>query len=298
MDSVTEQEQTATPVEESAPDRTEARLFRFSEYVHVGEGSAECEHGEDGKCRDEDHFHAWVRLPNKFQITQIREKAQAARSRVIRQSKDEKTDRWEIINNQVAEARLAGSDGMIAELVGRQEWRVMNKAMRELVNDDNAEDTGEDEAKAVSKWATIEEDQRRFRHLSVLPEEDRDADEFGELTRHLAAYTAALDARYEELTAPEREALEARSDDELAEMVRDIAATEQADGVYMREFTRYQLVVCTLKPNGTKHPQDRVYGDVNQLSAESPEVVAVLESTFGDLEGELSNRVSLRAEGN
>lgn len=301
MDTATaapEQEQAPTPVEDSPPDRTEARLFRFSDYVHVGEGSADCEHGTDGKCRDEDHFHAWVRLPNKFQIVQIKERAQAARSRVIRQSKDPETDRWEIINNQVMEARMTGSEGMTAELLQRKEWRYMNQAMRELINDDNAEDSGESEDAPVSQWATVEEDQRRYRHLSELPEDERDADEFGELTRHLAAWNEALDVRYQELITPEREALEARSEDELGDMVRDIAATEQADSIYMREFTRQEMVVCTLRPNGTKHPKDRTFGDVEQLSSESPEVVAGLEAIFNELENELSNRVSLRAEGN
>lgn len=295
MDTVIVAPETPTPVEEQAPpERTEARIFRFSDYVHVGEGSAECEHREDGKCKDPDHFHAWIRLPNKFQIVQIREKAQAARARVLRQAKDELTDRWEIVENQVAEAMSAGKEGVIAELLGREEWKLYRRAMAELVNDDDGEGEGED---PVSPWANIEGEQERFRFLSAQPEEDRDADEFGELSRHLAKWNEVLDARLEELRAPEREALEAREPDELEEMVRENAVKEQAEGIFMRTYARWQTVVCTLKPKDGR-PQDRVYGSPQQLEAESPEVIAGLEVAFNELENELNNTMALRAEGN
>lgn len=286
--------ETSTPVEGSPPERNEARIFRFSDFVHVGEGSAECEHGEDGKCSNQDHFHAWIRLPNKFQIVQIREKGQAARARVIRQSKDVETDRWEIIENQVAEAMLGGRDGVIAEILGRSDWKVYRQAMAELVNDDDAEGEGENPR---SPWADIEEDQDRFRHLSALPEDERDADEFGELSRHIAKWNETVDERLEDLRAPERDALEGRTDEELEAMVRDNALTEQADAIFMRTYTRWQMVVCTLKPNGGR-PVDRVFGSPQHLEAEAPEVIGGLEIAFNALESELNNRLNLRAEGN
>jgi hypothetical protein len=292
---VTPEQETAAPVEEPAPpERTEARIFRFSDFVHVGEGSAECEHREDGRCKDADHFHAWVRLPNKFQIVQIREKGQAARARVLRQAKDPETDRWEIIENMVAEAMSGGRDGVIAEILGHSDWKVFRQAMAELVNDDEIEGDGEEPR---SPWADIEADQERFRFLSALPEEDRDADEYGELSRHLAQWNETLDARQEELRRPEREQLEERTDAELEASVRERATTEQADAIFMRTYTRWQMVVCTLKPNGGR-PSDRVFGSPQQLEAEAPEVIGGLEISFNALENELNNRLSARAEGN
>lgn len=291
---VAPENENATPVEDSPPERTEARIFRFSDFVHVGEGSAECEHAEDGKCSNPGHFHAWVRMPNKFQIVQIREKGQAARARVIRQSKDSETDRWEIIENQVAEAMLGGREGVIAEIMGRSDWKLYRQAMTELVNDDEIEGEGEDPR---SPWADIEEDQERFRHLSTLPEEERDADEFGELSRHLTNWNETLDERLEQLQVPEKEALEGRTDEELEQMVRDQAVTEQADAIFSRVYTRWQMVVCTLKPNGGR-PVDRVFGSPQHLEAEAPEVIAGLEVSFNALENELNERLHLRAEGN
>jgi nucleotide-binding universal stress UspA family protein len=291
---ITPDQETATPVEESVPERTEVRIFRFSDFVHVGEGSAECPHGEDGRCKDPEHFHAWIRLPNKFQIVQIREKGQAARARVLRQARDKETDRWEIIENQVAESMSAGRDGVIAEILGHNEWKVYRQAMAELVNDDDGEGEGEEPR---SPWADIEADQERFRVLSSQPEEERNADEYGELSRHLAKWNETLDARLEELRAPEQEALEDRTDEELAEMVRERAITEQADSIFMRTYARWQMVVCTLKPNGGR-PVDRIFGSPQQLEADAPEVIGGLEVAFNALENELNNRLTLRAEGN
>lgn len=293
-DVITENADTETPVESSPPERTEARIFRFSDFVHIGEGSADCPHGEDGKCREADHFHAWIRLPNKFQMVQIREKGQAARARVLRQAKDVETDRWEIVENQVAEGWAAGREGAIDELLARNDWRLYQQAMKELVNDDEVEGDGENPR---SPWADIEEDQDRFRFLTAQPEEERDADDYLELSKHLAEWNEALDARLEELRAPERDSLEGRTDDELMQMIRDHAVTEQADSIYMRVFTRWQMVVCTLKPNGAR-PQDRVYGSPQALEADSPEVVAGLEVAFNALESEMNERLKLRAEGN
>lgn len=293
-DTITTENEPATPVEESVPERTEARIFRYSDWVNVGEGSADCPHAQDGKCREKTHFHAWVRLPNKFQIVQIREKAQAARARVLRQAKDPETDRWEIIENQVEEAFAAGKDGVVAELLGLNEWKRMRQGMAELVNDDQAEGDGEGE-EVRSPWADIEADQERFRHLSSLPEEDRDEDEYGELSRHLTAWNEALDERLEELRAPERESLEERSEEELRAMVRENAVTDQANGIFMRTFARWQMAVCTMKVDSHT---EKLFPSPQRMEAESPEVIAALELAFNDLESEFNNRLALRAEGN
>lgn len=288
MNSVTPDapEQTTPPQEESAPDRTEARIFRFSEFVHVGEGSAECEHGEDGGCSDPKHFHVWLRLPNKFQVVQMQEKAQAARARVLRQAKDPESDRFAIIENQIAEAVDQGPQSMIAELLGRDEFKLQHRAMRELVEEED------------SPWATVEEDQVRFNHLRELPEEERDEDEYQELVRHLGKWNEAIDAKYEELVAPERDALEGRTTEELADLLRDIAIREQADQIFMRVFTKWQMVVCTLKPRAKGNPVERVFDNASELEATAPEIIAALEVVFKDLELELNERQQLRAEGN
>lgn len=283
---VDEAPETATPTEEVEPDRTEARLFRFSEHLHVGEGSKECENGENGKCENPEHFHAYLRLPNKFQAVQIKEKAQAARARVLRQARDPQSDRYAIIENQIEEVRSQGRDAMISELLGREEYRWHNQAMRELVDEED------------SDFATVEEDQKRWRHLTDLGAEERDEDEYQELTRHLERWNDAVDARYEELVQPEKDALEGQGDDELAEQIRGIAINEQADGIFMRTFTKWQMVVCVLKPHDKGKPNERVFDNPTELEGTAPEIIAALEECFKDLELELAERTQLRAEGN
>lgn len=290
--SVTEQDQVPespieAPPEEEMADRTSGKLFRFSEFVHVGPGADECEHRLDGKCADAEHFHAWCRLPNKFQIATIREKAQAARARVIRQAKDPETDRFEILENQMAELRDQGHQAMVDELLGRNAFKMQHRAMRELAEEED------------SPFATIEEDQKRWQYLTELEEADRPADEYGELLRHLEQWNDAVEVKYEELIQPERDSLTDRDEDELMEMVRDIAIREQADGIFMRVFSKYQWAICTLKPRGEgKVPTEKVYGSLAELENAAPEVVAELEACFGDLETELNERQALRAEGN
>lgn len=270
---------------------TAIRLNSFSEWVHIGPGSETCEHRLDGKCQDDSHFHAWCALPNKFQVTDIREKAQAARARVIRQAKDPATDRYEILENQLSEISGQGEAMMIEELLSRNMYKVQHQAMKELAE---PEDPEED-----APFATIEDDQKRWRELEAMEESERDADEYGELTRHLEDWNEAIDAKVEELTQPERSSLEGRTEEELLGMIREIAVREQADGVFMRTFAKYQWLLCTLKPRGEgKRPIERIFNDVNALTAAPPEVVAALEVTFNELEAELAGREQLRAEGN
>lgn len=278
-----------THIEEAAPpDKSADKIFRYSDWVHIGPGAEECERRETG-CKDADHFHAWVRLPNKFQVTAIREKAQAARARVLRQARDEETDRFAIIENQLAEARAQGPEGMIEELTARNSFKWTQRAMQELAEDD---DEGEE-----SKFANVEEDQQRWMELKDTPEESRDEDEYQELTRHLEAWNDAVEARFAELKAPEQESLEGRTDDELVELLREQVIGEQANQIFMRVFSKWEWAICTLAPNA-KGQMERVFPSLASLEGAAPEVIATLEGTFNALEQELNERSALRAEGN
>lgn len=280
--------QTDPPEEAAPPDKSAAKIFRFSDWVHIGPGAEECEAREKG-CKDDQHFHGWVRLPNKFQITAIREKAQAARARVLRQARDEETDRWAIIENQLAEARLGGHEGMIEELTARNSFKWTQRAMGELAEDD---EEGEE-----SKFAHIEEDQQRWMELKDAAPEQRDEDEYQELTRHLEAWNDAVEERFAELKAPEQESLEGRTTEELIELLREQVIGEQANQIFMRVFNKWEWAICTLAPN-SKGSMERVFPNLAALESAAPEVIEALESTFNSLEQELNERSALRAEGN
>jgi hypothetical protein len=66
---------------EAEAEKSHERLFKWSQWVHVGAWAQECEKRLTGDCTDEEHFHAWIRLPNPFQIRDITAKARAARAR-------------------------------------------------------------------------------------------------------------------------------------------------------------------------------------------------------------------------
>src|SRR6059058_472198 len=85
--------------------RSTSELFRWSDYVHVGTDADTCEHAEDGMCADPQHFHAWVCLPNTFQIRDIADKARAAKARKVRALRDPESDSYAVLEEDLAELR-------------------------------------------------------------------------------------------------------------------------------------------------------------------------------------------------
>jgi hypothetical protein len=279
-----------TPEETPPTDQSAAKIFRYSDWVHIGPDAEECAHAQDGKCSNADHFHAWIRLPNKFQITAIREKAQAARARVMRQAKEEDSDRRAIIDNQLAEAQSAGREVMIEELTAKNTFKWTQRAMSELAEDS---DDGEEE----SEFAHVEEDQQRWVELNATPAEDRDEAEYKELTAHMEKWNDAVDAKFAELAEPEKEALEGRTDEELIELLREQVVAEQSNQIFMRVYNAWEYVVCTMTPN-SKGGWEQVFPSLSAMEAAAPEIVGTLEGAYNALEQELNERSALRAEGN
>src|ERR1700726_392288 len=78
-----------------------AKMFRYSSYLHVGPGAEECGHREDGECTDPTHFHAWCRLPNKFQHRDLYTKAQAAKARRLRLLNQPDSDASEVLESEL-----------------------------------------------------------------------------------------------------------------------------------------------------------------------------------------------------
>jgi hypothetical protein len=94
----------ATEQDQQPKDATRSpnQLFRYSAWVHVGDGAQDCATAEIG-CTDPGHFHAWCRLPNQLQHEDIRERALAAKARRIRQMRDPEADAHEILELDMAE---------------------------------------------------------------------------------------------------------------------------------------------------------------------------------------------------
>lgn len=280
----------ATEEPGTPPDNSQGKIFKYSQWVHVGHCAEGCSHGEDGKCDVAGHFHAWCRLPNKFQVTDIREKAQAARARVLRQATDPDSDRSAIIDNQLAEVRAQGEEAMVEELLARNTFKWTQRAMSEVAE-------GEEGSEEESEFAHVEEDQRRFAEMSAQDPEERDASEYKELIDHLEKWNDEVEKTFAELQRPEKESLEARDLDELEKMLREQVVAEQANQVFMRVFSKWQYATCTQRPNSKGHMQS-VFENVGQLEAEAPEVIEALETAYKELESTMADRSSVRAEGN
>lgn len=277
------------PQAETSPAEKQGltEMWAFSRYVHVGPGAEDCEEGMDGSCANPLHFHAWCRLPNPFQNASIREKALAAKARKERQLYDPETDAYAILENEmdrlrrVGEAGERGKQALIEDLLSQTLWKDSLTAMRELGEED--------------EWKTIGEDRERFQVLNSMPASDRPADEYGELERHLSAYEEALNARREEEQKPQREALEAKSVEELIVQVRDSRVESEANEDFMRVFSLWEWYTGTMKCRDPERgfPTERVFGDVNHLQNAAPEVIEALEAAFTELETAMGSKNAL-----
>jgi hypothetical protein len=283
--------QNGTPPEEPQGETSPAEvqsaedLFRYSEYVHVGPGAADCEDGENGSCGNPLHFHGWCRLPNRFQDASIREKAMAAKARKARQLRDPNADAHEILEGDMdALARIgnrdeAGKEMLIEEILGQSYWKDQIAAIRE-VND-------------REEYATIQEDQERYRHLLTLSDAERNADEFGELERHITGYQEAIKEERERLQTPRKEGLLDREVSDLIAEIREMRIDAEANEDFMRVFSLWEWYIGTLKPVAEGSPHERVFASVEQLQGAAPEVIDELEQVFGRLESALGTKSAL-----
>lgn len=279
------------PAEESPGEaRTPEQVTRWNQFLHIGEGAEECPDGENGRCKNSAHFHAFCRLPNPLQIKEIRDKANAAKARCIRQLRDPESDRHLILDTDMVTLReVAEKDALVAEVLGRTRFQENFAATREVASREEFE--------------TIEEDQRRFEALDKADPEQRDEDEYNELVRHLQSWTDAVKAELEERQRPERESLEALSQDELVEQIREERIKAEAQEAWMEAYSLWEWYLGTLQPRDPDKgiPIERVYGSIEQMKVAPREHVEAIERAFQWLEGgDLSPRsqTTVSAEGN
>lgn len=253
--------------------RTTDELFQWSTYVHVGAGAPECPGGENGECRDPEHFHAWLRLPNAWQVRDIQEKAEAARARRRRALKDPESD-----------ARVTLEDHLDAWSENDEAWeallvRVANRAVLRIQDDIRRELLDSEEYKHY--FADLEELQR----LNTVAEGDRDAEEYTRLSEHVEKFVELFNER--SLAEHEKEMfrLRALSRDEVLKMERNERINELADERFLNTFYQWAYYVCVLKPAPKpKFPATRVFESFDALKAAPPEVTDALRDAYRKLE--------------
>lgn len=281
--------ETAAPVAEAEQGRHQ--IFRYSTYVHVGPGAEECEQRENGKCRSEDHFHAWIRLPNPMQVRDIAEKAGAARARRTKMLKDPASDAYVILESELDMLREESArESLIGEIVDRELPSDYDVALRVVMDEDEpgwVEPEDEPDATPPKRFAHIDQDQEEYRRQTLLSEDERDED-YPQLQKNVTEWSEAIQAELTKLQEPRRERLREMAVDELVEIVRNDRISESGTDAYLHTYNIWQWFVCTYRPRDKGVPNERVYKDIAQFKNEAPsEVIERLKDEFGALEVQL-----------
>lgn len=261
------------PLEESQAVLPVAKLFRYSDYIDVGEDAEDCEQGHTGRCTDERHFHAWVRVPNQFQHEAITLKARAARARVQRALRDPEADINQILEADILDLQERSEpEDIIKALLDVDLLQDRLGAMRELEGDEEG------------PFAHRTEDIERRRELDQLPEDDDTTAEKEQLDRESERYVAAVEEQIELIRRPKHDALAQLDMNALMERWRDERIKADGNNAFQSAYQRYAWFSCTLKPCASGHPQDRVFKELKDLDMAASEVLTALGSTFRSLE--------------
>lgn len=269
--------------------RNSSQMFEFSRFIHVGPGAVECEDGENGGCQNPAHFHAWIRLPNQFQVVSLKEKADAAAARKLRVLRDEDSDSRAILDGELYELERQNDHAALVEAVVSADFLKDHMAAMNIVRTD--EERG---------FTTIEDDRERLRALEQVPPEDRNEEEFEELKKHVGAYVDAVNSEREDLQRPLKESLEAKALDELIELVRENRIQGIANEASEEAYAVWQWYICTLKPKDPSKPgfpSERVYGSIDHLKAAAPEIILALREGFQEIEAAAGRSLQAVAHG-
>lgn len=285
--------ETTTPAAPTAEaERPADRLFKWSTWVNVGEGADECDERYSGKCSKPEHFHAWCRLPNGFQVRDITEKASAAAALRRRAMRREDSDARIVMEDELDELRESaltdeGKAILVDEIVDEDFQEDFTRATREVDDMDDPDYVPKDDEPTPKLYAEIAQHREEYMRQRALPEEQRSPD-YAEMEELVANYSRAIDARMEEIQQPRKAGLMERPLDDLIEIIRRKRIEEAANEVYLHTFNMWTWYVCTFKPRGeNKTPNERRWSDINVMRhEEAPEVIARVQSAFRVLEND------------
>lgn len=289
-DTIAEQQNGNGTPPEAAAEKTRQDMFRYASLVHVGEGAEECEHAEDGACQDDTHFHAWVRLPNPFQVRDIAEKAKAARARKVRMMKDTESDAYVVLESELDGIKSEESRPLlVSEILDGDFVQDYDAAMKAVLDMDDPDYVPKDDDDEIPKlYANIRQDQEEYERQSLLPEDQREED-YEELQKTMARFGDHLQEELEKIKEPRTKQLNERPIEELVDIIRQERIKSDGDEAYLHTYNSWMWFVCTFKPKKTGTPNERVFKDFTQFKYETPsEVIAVLQQTFTRLEGSLA----------
>lgn len=269
-------------------EKTQEERFKWRRWVHRGVGAAECEHKTDGKCADDEHFHALCRLPTPFQIRDITEKAAAAKARRLRMLRDPDSDARVILEDELDGLKFVDKELLADELLDEQFTEHYVEAVK-LVDDlDDPDHVPEGEEPIRKLYANIDQDREEYIRQRDLPEEQR-GDDFAELEKTYAAYSKAIEEEMERLAKPRRDHLLSLTLEELIEQIRQRRMEAQGYEAHLHTFNMWQMYVCTYKPTGKGIPRERVWPTLEDMKYnEDGGVILEVRQAFEDLERDLA----------
>lgn len=248
-------------------------LFKHSRFLHLGDGAADCSKGENGECRNPDHFHAWLRKPNTLQHREIMEHALAAKARRKRQFDDPESSAHMILAEEMRIVEAAEPETLVEELLLDKRDQVESAARADVVE--------------LEEFELIDKDLERLDHLIATGAE---GDERTELEKHVAAFEDAFEERVKARQEPEREALLRLPKDELVGKVRDLRVEQDSFQAYGREYQVWKWFLGTLRPVKEGRPSVRVFGSISELRDADENVIEGLALAFLEMDmGGLGN---------
>jgi hypothetical protein len=256
--------------------RSTEELFRWSKYVHVGVGAGECEHGEDGECGDERHFHSWVCLPNIFQVRDVGEKARAAKARKKRALMDPESDSYAILEDELADYARDNMADLIDRVAQANVTRRMGDIIKELHDDERFEHQ--------------EQDAEELRRLTVLPEEGRPKEEYERLQAQVAAYGERFDELVSEQQEREQTMLRGMAPAEVVEFERRRRIEEASAEVFWHTYYTWCMYVGARQPVRSGFALRRKFVQAEDLKSAPPEVVTALREAIAELENATAAR--------
>lgn len=287
--STTEQTPAAAATPDAQPKPLAERsdpgsLLRYSTTLHIGPGAEECEHRDadhptkDGAgCEDAEHYHLYLRIPNQFGHSDIREKALAAKARRRRQLEDPESDSHIVLEADIDAIRRAGEEvreTLIDELLQRDWLKDYLDAQKDVEERDEFEHIGAD--------------RERWQELDKMDAEDRPQEEYDELVKHITEFEDAVDARRLEIQKPRREALLGKEFEDLLALVREQRIDNDSQALFMETYSKWMWHVGTLHPAASGQPKERFFDSIEEIHVASPEVVLALTEQFTKLESALA----------
>ena len=273
MEASTVEQQEDGPVEGAEATRTADHLFQYSTYVHAGAGADECEHREDGKCDDPEHFHAWLCLPNSLQNRDIQDKAKAAKARKKRAMNDAggegrpPSDAFVTLESELDDL-LSGDRKPIIDGLAEREVR---------------EHFGDYMLDVQERFENYQQDREEWLRLAALPEEERPDEEYQQLDARMTKFGEAVEERITVERDREAAALEKMSEADLRERLREARIVGEANEASQIAYYTWLAFVGTRRcPGGLA--SKRYYSTMDDFRAAPPEAVREIDAGLRDLE--------------